>query len=452
MAAAPPLSREALPLPLPAVRDWLRGARRADVADLEGVAPGEQGGSAGRTALRWRGADPEFSSVVNADDLSPGDTVVVPAVYGRADEFGWDPRSDRPVSDLGDLCANEMADSAPDAGTLRLIRLRLHDAFLESFGPPQPETESSRTLNGEVKRLRELLEQGEDVGEALGELLASLAARSPPDTLTGAVVGAMAKAKVRVTAYPAGVVLEARVRPGFCRRATDEDFSEEVGADAAEPSVVREGTLPPRRVRLEDHTAGVVRWAESFARALGLDEKLAAAVVRAARLHDLGKADYRFQYPLYGDVPGDALLAKSGRDFGRVQEEAVRRLSGLPRHFRHEFVSAALVRKHRERLLGDMPEPARRLVEYLVGTHHGRGRPFAPVVQENEPEEVSLSWEGQALSANSDHGLWRLGSGWVDTFWAVLRRHGVWGSAYLEAVLRLADGARSAEERGKANG
>ena len=84
--------------------------------------------------------------------------------------------------------------------------------------------------------------------------------------------------------------------------------------------------------------------------------------------------------------------------------------------------------------------------EYLVGTHHGRGRAFAPVVPERDPERVALEWDGVHLSASPDHGLWRLGSGWTDLFWRLVRRHGYWGLAYLEAVLVLADQARSRDE------
>jgi CRISPR-associated endonuclease/helicase Cas3 len=154
---------------------------------------------------------------------------------------------------------------------------------------------------------------------------------------------------------------------------------------------------------------------------------------------------------LYGGDPVAAAagepLAKSGMD--KEDWQAFRdawRVSGLPPRFRHEFVSVALLRSHRDDLLEGLGEGERELVEYLVGTHHGRGRPFVPVTEETSPDPVTLDWDGRTLSASPDHSLWKLGSGWTDLFWKVVRRHGHWGLAYLEAVLVLADQARSREE------
>ena len=80
------------------------------------------------------------------------------------------------------------------------------------------------------------------------------------------------------------------------------------------------------------------------------------------------------------------------------------------------------------------------LVTYLVGTHHGRGRPFFKPTPDDQPVLVKLTLEdGTILSANSNHHIERLDSGWVDSFWRLTRRYGYWGVAYMEAILRLAD-------------
>jgi CRISPR-associated endonuclease/helicase Cas3 len=454
VAAAPPRTREALPLPVGAVRAWLRQAEPAEVADIEGVGAPQQRRAPGRLALRWRGPEAEGTCPVVPDDIDPGDTLVVPAEYAGADALGWDPGSREPVQDVGDLCVNDMANSAPDDGRRRLIRLRLYDGVEHALAPQPDDGQPARPLGKLLGELRGQLDQGADHDATLGELLAALAARPPADPLTAAVVRQMAQSKPTVAAYPAGVVLTSRVRPGFFRPRVEGgeappegDGDVDDATDADDTSSLRGGTLAPEAVGLKAHCDGVARWVGSFADGLGFDGGHHAVLARAAQLHDLGKADWRFQYLLYGDEPDDFLLAKSGRDFDPRQNEVVRRRAGLPKGFRHEFVSAALLTRHAQELLGDLSDDQRRLLEYLVGTHHGRGRPFVPVIDDQGSGAVSLDWDGNRLTADADHGLWRLDSGWGDRFWNLVRRYGYWGLAYLECLLRLADGACSADEQ-----
>lgn len=444
--AAPPRSREAMPLPLVAVQNWLREGMPAEVADIEGIAGHAEATGEGRRALRWYGPESEGSGLVRANEVRPGDTLVVSSEYGGADDFGWDPHSQEPVSDVGDLCFNDMANAAPDDGGKRLIRLRLYEGF-EAELVSSSRDENQRPPSKIAHELRSLLEQGEDTESSVEELLQALMIRPPAAPLMQAVVRQMAATKVRVTSYPAGIILTARVQPGFFRADTKPDESEDDGTDVDDTSSVRAGTQQPAQVTLEQHTRGVARWLELFASKLGVQEGLRAVLGRAADLHDLGKADWRFQYLLYGDEPDEVLLAKSGRDWDARQQADVHKRAGLPKGFRHEFVSVALLRNHAEQLLGEMPEEQRRLVDYLVGTHHGRGRPFVPVIEDTTPEKVSLYWDAYSLSACSDYGLWRLDSHWADQFWQLVRGYGYWGLAFLETLLRLADGARSAEEQ-----
>jgi CRISPR-associated endonuclease/helicase Cas3 len=89
------------------------------------------------------------------------------------------------------------------------------------------------------------------------------------------------------------------------------------------------------------------------------------------------------------------------------------------------------------------------LVLWLVGTHHGRGRPFFDPVDDPHPvvAEVMLDFmrDGHTtrLRGPVRHGLAELTSGWADRFDALLARYGHWGLAYLEAVVRLVDARRS---------
>ena len=164
-------------------------------------------------------------------------------------------------------------------------------------------------------------------------------------------------------------------------------------------------------IGLAEHMVGVGAKARALAMACGLPEGLGLALDEAGRLHDLGKNDPRFQLML--GAYGGPLLAKSGS-----HEVAVsRKLAGLPRGWRHELASVA------QRIDIDP------LVRYLIGAHHGRGRPWMP--------------------ASADPKLWHKAQAgqWPALAAEMQGRFGYWGLCYLEAILRLADWARSAEEQ-----
>ena len=80
---------------------------------------------------------------------------------------------------------------------------------------------------------------------------------------------------------------------------------------------------------------------------------------------------------------------------------------------------------------------------HLIESHHGHCRPFAPVIYDPEPVDVSVDLNGSTLSSRSTTELERLDSGVSERFWSLTRRYGWWGLAWLEAILRLADHRRS---------
>ncbi|HLP75533.1 MAG TPA: CRISPR-associated protein Cas3, partial [Candidatus Paceibacterota bacterium] len=135
-------------------------------------------------------------------------------------------------------------------------------------------------------------------------------------------------------------------------------------------------------------------------------------------------------------------LAKSpDKPRSREQSKAIREASGLPDDFRHEMLSAQLAQKF---LKAEFPAADRELLLHLIASHHGHARPFAPVCEDEQPPAI----EGQlgdgtlSLSAEERRALvppYRLDSGVADRFWSLTRRHGWWGLAYWEAILRLAD-------------
>ena len=110
---------------------------------------------------------------------------------------------------------------------------------------------------------------------------------------------------------------------------------------------------------------------------------------------------------------------------------------------RHELLSVALAQESaavRERA-HDWD-----LVLHLVASHHGWGRPFAPLVLDPNPQVVTIDFEGTKLTSSSAHGLERFDSAIPERFWMLVCRYGYWGLAWLEAILRLADHRESERE------
>jgi CRISPR-associated endonuclease/helicase Cas3 len=208
-----------------------------------------------------------------------------------------------------------------------------------------------------------------------------------------------------------------------------------------------------QHVLLGEHTrhvmAAVQRSVEVLPLTLPVD-----LFTRAAELHDLGKADERFQAMLRRSDRTDAWLlagvasalwAKSdGVPQTPAQRQEAQRRAGLPGGFRHEMLSVQLA-QHCAELPED--ETARDLLLHLIAAHHGHARPFAPVVFDAELPAVAV--DGVELNHDQRAALIppdRLDSGVAERFWHLTRRYGWWGLAYLESVLRLADQQASADE------
>jgi len=180
-------------------------------------------------------------------------------------------------------------------------------------------------------------------------------------------------------------------------------------------------------VPLEKHSKGVAARAQNIAESVKLRPELVELLRLAGLHHDDGKADPRFQRVL-GAVDGE-LLAKSGR----VSTSRGNEQFGLPARWRHEQLSAAKTAE----ALNDIDESQRDIIVRLVGTSHGHGRSGFPHnaaelgADPGHPDEraVSLFDEGE----------------WDEIIERTDRRFGVWGCAYLEALLRAADGQISGE-------
>jgi len=192
-----------------------------------------------------------------------------------------------------------------------------------------------------------------------------------------------------------------------------------------------------RRIELDAHQRAVARRAAQFAANLGLPPELIHAVERAARWHDEGKRDPRFQTMLWAGDPLRAdlapePLAKSG--IAPTDRAALRRAlrrSGYPPGMRHEALSARIAAL---RLNSDPNAPVDRdLVIHLATSHHGCGRPLLPAVPDPAPQHITVDSLGTLSTAETVD--------WTgpERFARLNDQYGRWGLALLETVVRLAE-------------
>ncbi len=184
---------------------------------------------------------------------------------------------------------------------------------------------------------------------------------------------------------------------------------------------------------LDDHQQAVAERAAEVGQVLGLPAELIASLYQAGTHHDDGKADPRFQIRLGAD-PAGPLWAKSRPG----QTSQLVDASGLPSGWRHEQRSVLACW---QQLHGTAEDSDPALVARLVGTSHGYGRSGFPLTAK---ELIGAEHEDADTAVAEE--LFDLG-GWDELIEATHRRWGVWGCAYLEALLRAADGQVSGEGR-----
>ena len=396
VALVPPTAPEAMPLPLYAVRAWLRGLFR-DISDVEGERPAREQGHEWRCAIRWRG---DASELITAETLRPGDVIVVPSSYGGCDAYGWNPGSKEPVTDIADGCA-WLTHWKP---VFRLSRTQVSAELLDD---DNPQTISQSTLDTVLATL-----------PACPELLRERSGRGSP------------------VAYPTGTgwLIEARKR---------------IVPLGEETSPLEEAnSLLGREVELQSHCRGVAKHVVKMVQRANLPDSVVCAAEVAALLHDLGKVDARFQTWLHcGDeiAASVRVLAKSAMNRrNRHLYEAAREASGLPAGWRHELLSVPLA----EQVCEDA------LTLHLIAAHHGGGRPFHPPVLDLEALDIAeMQYANWTLSLpateRTPDRMAALNDRIAHRFAKLQRQYGWWGLALLETFLILADWRQSAAEQGE---
>jgi len=209
---------------------------------------------------------------------------------------------------------------------------------------------------------------------------------------------------------------------------------------------------------LAEHSGDVERFARDYATRVGLGSSLVSDLALAGWLHDIGKADRRFQLMLRGGSEIDlfkdeTVWAKSPMPRGdREAHRRAQQLSGYPKGTRHEVQSLAMIEQHRDAIAAKATDLD--LVLHLVASHHGYCRPFAPVVDDAAPVAVSLQRHQSDVFGRLDFGptsskndLHRLGSALGDRYWLLVERYGWLELCWLEAILRLADHRASEMEQ-----
>lgn len=435
VAAVRPSSLEAISLPFATVRAWLTNRPAHELCDTEGPTPdgSDDLKAEGRRTFRWKGDE---SEIVDAETLTPGQTIVVPSSYGGIRNCCFDPESTEPVSDR-----------AEQAGLFARGRpvLRLHPLVVENLALSLP------------------LDEPDEAKAALGRLASN--DDWPAWKRLWAARLARGRSSFVVPGGPSWTVLEApRVPIADLRRVLQLEGSLEDGVEVSTDG--DDSFCAGRAVTLSEHSTGVERLAREYAICCGLGSWLAEHIALAAWLHDIGKADRRFQLMLRGGSEIDWFKdetpwAKSAMSPGAREQRRIARVrSGYPGGgYLHAVQSVAMLHLRRDDLrqilqkVDASREPDIDLVLHLVASHHGECRPFAPALTDESPIEVSLGGHESArfgridfAATTSKNELHRLDSPLADRFWGLTAKYGWQELCWLEAILRLAD-HRASEEK-----
>ncbi len=456
--ALPPLLGEAMPLPINHVRNWLNADNdfaKRDLAELSDIESSSGAVSVTRGWIRpcilARGQDTVVTTTPSA--IRPGDTIVVPAEYGGIADRNWAPNSVTPVEDLCEVAGIQTG----------ILRIRLNPAIVTVEDPPDSASDTPLRQEDYAVMLAQLQRpDNEDTGEqaarrriptpawvvdrdytALSEVREWLQTSWKPlaptehHTLWDSWRHAIAIDAIKASdIHP--VISEFRTTTRDRQRILVYIVTKRLPT-AGDAATTGRGSSRGGQYDLANHLHDVARWAMSTAKAVGIEDPLRADIVAAARLHDLGKADPRFQLYLREGrlMDGGRLLAKSDIPYNDHRRHALaRERSGYPSGIRHEAASVALV--------AGSPTTTR----YLIASHHGYARPF---FKPQLSEQITIQTDGLIAQATTDDPYtWTsLGGGSADDFGAMVAEYGYFGVGWLEAVMRLADHGASAEIENK---
>ena len=433
MAIVPPRSTESVAVPIWAARAFLDNRNGVDYGSIADIPDGQTEFATAHTtdaytAFRWAGADDTRTGPVRGADIRPGDVLVVPAQRGGCDEFGWNPSDPSMVQDVADEAA--------------LAYARSRFAVRVSRDVVDNDADWGRIIDALARE-----DHGADIRDLLDPLLAALPGDSAPfeedaPTPTRRQIRELLHAlrdapgplqlhryDQRLSSAGGGILVATN---GLAQLSNDSYLSSTPSTEDDLQSNRADGY-----VSLDRHSREVEAIAHHTASTLGLNS-VAQDVALAAYLHDAGKADRRFQVMLAGgdewNMPDTEPMAKSARGSPGAWSRA-----RLPDGWRHEAQSVRMACTHPR--FNEAHD--RELVLWLIGTHHGLGRPFFAFVEDDPDPELLpclnvTSWH-PSLPGPQTLAFSHVGKSWTDLFESLKRRYGPWGLAHLEAIVRLAD-------------
>ncbi len=449
----PPVTSEMLPVRVGIFQRWLKGDQVEDTSsDLEGDANADETSEietefvTNFSVFLWKKSSSSagLQHIAHPNLLSPGDVVIIDAE--NADESKYE--KFQCLGELPDFQETPVEIDVSQQSYLESrakVLLRLHDGLISLW--PQSE---SRQLARELLHQIELGESDPDTQLCLVRRMLDVLVKDSGDCDQFAwlhVIAKQLRAEANSRAFLQNlqhigendvILIGRRLIREYTRQA--ETFNDEDDQNSSGTANRRDQPIP-----LRTHLPGVEAWARRFALGCGLSEKLVEAVALAGLLHDTGKADPRFQALLNGGrrlpAVNEPLAKSASMKRSRVTLQTVRDNTDYPVGGRHELLSVRLAESAPD-LLPDDPL-MRELTLYLISSHHGRCRPFAPVVIEDVAPEVRYQLNGHELTWSGPTLLEHLSEGVTRRFWTLIEVYGWWGLAWLEAMLRLADHRRS---------
>jgi CRISPR-associated endonuclease/helicase Cas3 len=482
----PPSSAECLSVPVHLFKRWLRGEKIIDLtSDVLGEQVEEESKTresdrldSGRSALVWRGKrksksqqpvgkrkrgrETDCSFCIDESSIrriQANATIVIPVEFGGWHDFGYLPNApDEPddersrlqdtvtakgvtqatdESSENDLAKIDVADRAFQQSRARTI-LRVHPKLSVDDSASTLFKEMLAVLNDTEADLR-VMHWKDRIGELIEETDDNRQRSSNRDNnglWKDSRLQLLKRTSGTIIRYPDGIAWTTGLHPD---RATGMPLLPLAffGDD-------HDSLSETERVSLFQHLDNVHHEASRLVDGIALPAALRETITTAARLHDVGKADPRFQAMLLGKPVSIAFMqsklwAKSG--FRGVAQP-----SELPAGFRHEMLSLDLLDRFDKGNQCNLE-----LLAHAVASHHGYARPLAPICVDASPPGFNLDSFGIDPVSQEERQRWhpahQLDSGVAERFWGLNRRFGWWGLAYLETILRLSDWTASATPR-----